>query len=84
MLTLRVSGMTCGHCIAAVTKAVQSVPAVDTVSVDLASGTVMMGGTMSAIGGIRPASRFEMELEDPATGDRIMHAYEIEVLPVVS
>jgi len=50
----------------------------------LASGTVMMGGTMSAIGGIRPASRFEMELEDPATGDRIMHAYEIEVLPVVS
>lgn len=50
----------------------------------LAAGTVMMGGTMSAIGGIRPATRFEMELEDPATGDRIAHAYDIEVLPVVT
>ena len=50
----------------------------------LAKGTIMLGGTMSAIGGIRPASRFEMELEDPATGDRITHAYDIEALPVVS
>lgn len=47
-------------------------------------GTVMMGGTMSAIGGIRPASRFEMELEDPTTGERITHAYDIEALPVVT
>lgn len=50
----------------------------------LAAGTVMMGGTMSAIGGIRPATRFEMELEDPKTGERLSHAYDIEVLPVVS
>lgn len=50
----------------------------------LPAGTVMMGGTMSAIGGIRPASRFEMELEDPAAGARISHAYDIEVLPVVT
>jgi hypothetical protein len=50
----------------------------------LAARTVMMGGTMSAIGGIRPASRFEMELVDPATGDRITHAYDVEALPVVS
>ncbi len=50
----------------------------------LAPGSVMMGGTMSAIGGIRPASRFEMELEDPSTGERITHAYDIEVLPVVT
>ena len=50
----------------------------------LPSGTIMMGGTMSAIGGIRPASRFEMELEDPATGQRIVHAYDIDVLPVVT
>ncbi|MFN3744800.1 MAG: DUF2848 domain-containing protein [Hyphomicrobiaceae bacterium] len=50
----------------------------------LVAGTVMMGGTMSAIGGIRPASRFEMELEDPATGDRITHTYDIEALPVVT
>ncbi|WP_083528555.1 DUF2848 domain-containing protein [Hyphomicrobium sp. CS1BSMeth3] len=50
----------------------------------LSVGTVMMGGTMSAIGGIRPASRFEMELEDPTTGERITHAYDIEALPVVT
>lgn len=50
----------------------------------LPAGTVMMGGTMSAIGGIRPASRFEMELEDPATGARITHAYDVENLPVVT
>ena len=50
----------------------------------LAEGTVMLGGTMPAIGGIRPATRFEMELEDPATGNRITHAYDIEALPVVS
>ena len=50
----------------------------------VAVGTLMMGGTMSAIGGIRPATRFEMELEDPMTGERLTHAYDIEVLPVVS
>ena len=50
----------------------------------LVAGTVMMGGTMSAIGGIRPATRFEMEIEDPASGERLTHAYDIEVLPVVA
>ena len=32
----------------------------------------------------RPATRFEMEIEDPATGERLAHTYDIEVLPVVS
>jgi hypothetical protein len=50
----------------------------------LPEGTIMMGGTMSAIGGIRPATRFEMELEDPKTGQRLSHAYDVECLPVVS
>ena len=31
----------------------------------LKQGAVMFCGTVGAIGGIRPASRFEMELEDP-------------------
>lgn len=48
MLTLKVSGMTCGHCVAAVTKAVRAVPAVDAVSVDLASGTVTVTGRPDA------------------------------------
>ena len=46
-------------------------------------GTVMMSGTLNAIGGIRPASRFEMRLEDPATGRAISHAYDVSELPVV-
>ena len=44
----------------------------------------MFCGTLAAIGGIRPASRFEVELEDPVLGRTLRHAYDIEVLPVVS
>ena len=50
----------------------------------LPPGTLMFGGTLSAIGGIRPATRFEIELEDPVLGRRIRHAYDIACLPVVS
>ena len=50
----------------------------------LAAGTVMFCGTLAAIGGVRPANRFEMELEDPVLGRRLRHAYDIDVLPVVS
>jgi hypothetical protein len=51
---------------------------------DLPPGTAMFGGTLGAIGGIRPAARFEMELEDPVLGRRMDHAYDIDPLPVVS
>lgn len=50
----------------------------------LAPGTVMFCGTFGAIGGIRPASRFEMELADGVRGRAMTHAYDIEALPVVS
>ena len=50
----------------------------------LAPGTLMFCGTLGAIGGIRPASRFEMELEDPVLGRRMRHAYDIDCLPIVS
>ncbi|MEI8144079.1 MAG: DUF2848 domain-containing protein [Alphaproteobacteria bacterium] len=50
----------------------------------LAAGTVMFGGTLGAIGGIRPATRFEMELFDPVLKRRIAHAYDIQELPVIS
>lgn len=51
---------------------------------DLPSGSVMMLGTFAAIGGIRPASRFAMEIEDPVRGVTISHAYDIHSLPLVS
>jgi hypothetical protein len=47
-------------------------------------GTVMFTGAMPAIGGIRPADRFEMALEDPVLGRTLSHAYRINALPVVS
>ena len=50
----------------------------------LAPGTVLFCGTLAAIGGIRPASRFEMELRDPVLGRTITHAYDDVALPVVS
>jgi hypothetical protein len=50
----------------------------------LPAGALMFGGTLGAIGGIRPSARFEMELEDPVLGRIIRHAYDIDVLPVIS
>jgi hypothetical protein len=48
----------------------------------LPNGTVVFGGTVAAIGGIRPATRFEGELEDPVLGRRISFGYDLKVLPV--
>jgi Protein of unknown function (DUF2848) len=49
----------------------------------IAPGTVLMSGTLNAIGGIRPAARFEMELEDPVLARSICHGYDVVALPVV-
>ena len=51
---------------------------------DLAPGTAMYCGTLGAIGGIRPATRFEMELTDPVLGRSLRHGYNINILPVIS
>jgi hypothetical protein len=48
----------------------------------LPDGCAMFGGTFAAKGGIRPASRFEYELEDPVLKRSIRHAYDVIVLPV--
>ncbi len=37
--TVRISGMSCEHCVKRVTKALESLPGVKNVKVDLASGT---------------------------------------------
>lgn len=44
MLTLKVSGMTCGHCAQTVTKAVEAIPAVERALVDLKAGEVVVEG----------------------------------------
>ena len=48
------------------------------------ANTVIMCGTIGAKGGIRPAARFDMELEDPVLKRRMAHGYDVVTLPVVS
>jgi hypothetical protein len=50
----------------------------------LPPGVAMFLGTMPAIGAIRPSPRFEMELEDPTTGRKLTHSYQVRSLPIVS
>jgi hypothetical protein len=49
----------------------------------LPDGCAMFGGTFAAKGGIRPASRFEFELEDPVLKRSIRHAYDVITLSVL-
>jgi uncharacterized protein DUF2848 len=48
----------------------------------LKPGYAMFCGTLAAKGGIRPGSRFKMELEDPVLKRKLTHEYAIRVLPV--
>ena len=44
MLTLTVTGMSCEHCVKAVTRAVRGIPGAGAVAVDLDHGTVAVQG----------------------------------------
>jgi hypothetical protein len=48
----------------------------------LGPGDIMMCGTLPAIGGVRPAARFEFALADPVAGRTIAHGYDVIELPV--
>ncbi len=50
----------------------------------LPQGTAMSCGTVGAIGGIRPSSRFTMELFDPRRQRSLHHSYDIAVLPEIA
>jgi hypothetical protein len=45
-------------------------------------GTIMFCGTLAAQGGVRPADRFDFELEDSLRKLKILHGYDIFTLPV--
>jgi hypothetical protein len=49
----------------------------------LAEGSIMFCGTFAAKGGIRPADRFDYEIEDPVLGRKITSGYAIKTLPVL-
>jgi copper chaperone len=44
MFQLKVGGMTCSHCVAAITRAVQAIPSAGAVRVDLEHGDVTVEG----------------------------------------
>lgn len=44
-VTLNITGMTCGHCVAAVTKALQAVPGVTAANVNLEKKQAVIEGT---------------------------------------
>ncbi|UYV36474.1 DUF2848 domain-containing protein [Rhodobacteraceae bacterium D3-12] len=48
----------------------------------LEDGTVLLCGTVPALGGIRSAPRFVAELEDPVLSRKISLRYDIDVLPI--
>lgn len=50
----------------------------------LPAGSAMFCGTPGAIGDVRPASRFEMEIQDPILHRSLSHSYNICELPVIS
>jgi hypothetical protein len=43
--------------------------------------TLMFGGTLPVIGGIRPCAKFRFSLHDPVRGETIRHAYTSRYLP---
>ncbi len=48
----------------------------------LPEGTLMFCGTLPAIGGVKPAEAFTLELEDPILKRTLRHAYRIVSLPI--
>ena len=50
----------------------------------LPAGIAMYCGTLAAIGGIRPADRFDVEIEDPKLGRKISYGYNVNTLPIVT
>ena len=49
----------------------------------LPDGCAMFCGTFAAKGGIRPAARFDYEIQDPVLKRSISHGYDIVTLPVL-
>jgi copper chaperone len=59
-ITLNVAGMSCEHCVKAVTGAANGLPGVSNVSVDLAGGTVSLEYDPA----VTPLAQIKAEIED--------------------
>lgn len=49
MTTLKITGMNCQHCVSSATRALEAVPGVTGVQVDLASGLAQVEGSAAAV-----------------------------------
>ena len=68
-VTIAISGMSCGHCVAAVKSALDAVPGVAVQNVTIGSATVALDPATSpdtAIGAVREAG-YEAELASPSS-----------------
>lgn len=52
--------------------------------VGFTDGMAMLCGTFPAIGGVRPADSYRMELSDPTNGTAIVLSYGVSTLPLIS
>ncbi|MDR1160019.1 MAG: copper chaperone CopZ [Syntrophomonadaceae bacterium] len=57
---IKVEGMSCDHCVKAITKAVTALPGIDGVNVDLKAGTVMVEHDSAQ----SPLDKIKAEIED--------------------
>lgn len=48
----------------------------------LPAGTAMFCGTLPVRGAVRPAERFEIEIEDPVMNRKLRHSYAVRALPI--
>lgn len=64
-VTLKITGMTCGHCVKAATKALQDVPGVDSAEVTLEPGSAVVHGNadISALIAAIKEEGYEAELQ---------------------
>ncbi len=62
-VVLRITGMTCGHCVAAVTKALQSVAGVESVEVSLERGQGLIKGQVEGAQLIKAVEKEGYEAE---------------------
>jgi len=46
-------------------------------------GSAMLCGTLGAIGGVRPAHHYRMEMSDPVLGQTLTLSYAVDPLPIV-
>lgn len=65
------------------TAGLRSPPELMALKGDFAPGAAMFCGTLAAIGGVRAAAGFRMELHDPVLGRSIRHAYDVRCLSVI-